>query len=459
MLVVMRRTRSSRSRPLRQGLFVTVGVVALVTAGRPVTAVAEPEAAASVVQVITQANGTFLLPESVHVGPSGDVLVVDTGRNRVVRLDSTGVFEDTIGLGSVGSGNGQFNHPYQAAEDAAGNVYVADGFNNRVQKFDSAGDYVAQVSIGANKIPAGIAVSGGEVFVSNTTDNRIQVYADDLSAQTRTIGTFGTANGQLQGPRNLDIAGARLYVADQFNDRISVFNATTGAFVRKIGREGTTAGRFNSPLGVAADADGNVFVADTFNGRIQRFTAAGRYVEQYELFSSGVDLDAAGRLYAIGTTTNKVNVYQPGDGILVDARVRAGSGALVGDNVYGTDGTGQISARTSPRGSTITWTLTFQNDSTTPDRIRVKSPVLAATHYSVRYTRGGPTGPNVTAQVQGDGLVSPTLAPQAVFTVTAQVTIKASAPAGSFQARKITAKSETRPGVRDVVVISAVRQT
>jgi sugar lactone lactonase YvrE len=450
------RTRFARRRIPVVALAAAVLVLPALPAD-PVSAQPAPEAAVSVVQVIDGygESGTFAFPESVHVAPSGHVYVADTGHNVIVHLDATGTLVDLIG--GSGADPGEVNHPYQVAVDDAGNVYVADGFNYRVQKFDAAGDFVASVSVGANKIPTGIAVAGGEVFVANTTDNRIQVYDDSLSGGVlRNIGTFGTGNGQLQGPRNIDVAGGRLYVADQFNDRISVFNATTGAFVRKIGSEGTTAGRFESPLGVTADAAGNVIVADTFNSRVQRFLPNGRYAESWNVFSGGLDFDAAGRVYVVATTANLVRLYQPGDGVLVDARIRVANLALRGNDIYDPQaGNSQIGVATVPPGSTVRYTLTFQNDSAAPDRIRVRT-TPPARHFTVRYLRGAQ---NVTAAVHAGTLQSPVLAPQGVFTLTAQVTVRGTAPRGSANIRLITATSVNRAAVRDAVKMSTVRRT
>jgi sugar lactone lactonase YvrE len=439
-------------RRARRALLVLLGGIAPLLVATP--AGAGPEAAAVVVDHLEDGQ-TFHQPESVHVAPSGHVYVADTGINRIVRFDAAGEF--VAAYGSTGSGNGQLNHPYQVTVDADGNMYVADGFNYRVQKLDPDGAFVAAVPLDGTDIPTGIAVLDGQVYVANHTDNRIQVYDDSLTGGVlRTISSFGTTNGLLQGPRNLDIANGRLYVADQFNDRISIFTAATGAFVRKIGSEGDTAGRFESPLGVAAEADGTVFAADTFNQRIQRFTPAGRYVEEVGgTYSAGLDVAADGRIYVANTLGNSVDVYQRGDGVLVDARIQVGNGALRGNDVYDrTAGNHQIGVRTVAPGTTVRYTLTFQNDSTAPDRIRVRAP-RPATRYSVVYRRGTQ---NVTAAMHAGTLQSPVLAPQAVFTITAQVTMARAAQPGQNNIRVITATSVNRPTVRDAVKMSTVRR-
>ncbi|MEW5989198.1 MAG: NHL repeat-containing protein, partial [Chloroflexota bacterium] len=93
-----------------------------------------------------------------------------------------------------------------------------------------------------------------------------------------TIGAAGAGQGQLQGPRNLAIGpDGNLYVADSGNHRIQVFDPS-GGFVRAWGSQGDAAGQFNEPWGIAVD-ENYVYVADTWNHRLQKFTLRGDFVQ------------------------------------------------------------------------------------------------------------------------------------------------------------------------------------
>jgi hypothetical protein len=81
--------------------------------------------------------------------------------------------------GTAGSGNGQFNGPHGVAVDGHGDVFVADGGNNRVQEFFATGKYITQFGSsgsGAGKFsdPLGIAVAGGQAYVIDAGNNRVE---------------------------------------------------------------------------------------------------------------------------------------------------------------------------------------------------------------------------------------------------------------------------------------------
>src|SRR5262249_17111995 len=86
-------------------------------------------------------------------------------------------------------------------------------------------------------------------------------------------GSSGTGDGQFSGPHAVaaDAAG-NVYVADSVNNRIEKFTSA-GAFLTKWGSLGTGDGQVNFPTGVAADAAGNIYVADSANDRIEKFTS------------------------------------------------------------------------------------------------------------------------------------------------------------------------------------------
>ena len=84
-------------------------------------------------------------------------------------------------------------------------------------------------------------------------------------------GTYGTGDGEFSWPEGIAVASdGNVYVADKNNYRIQKFTSE-GRFVSKWGTEGTDDGEFDYPAGVAVASDGSVYVADIFNNRIQKF--------------------------------------------------------------------------------------------------------------------------------------------------------------------------------------------
>jgi len=187
--------------------------------------------------------------------------------------------------------------------------------------------------------PTGIAVAGGEVFVSDSRNGRIQVF--DFSGRfKRQFGAPGKEPGQLGRPMNLTVHGNELYVAEYFNDRIQIF-ALDGAPRRIIGKSGSGAGEFNAPGGVAVAPSGDLFVADFYNQRVQQLKADGRFVRQWGTtgkvgiragefnYPTDVALGPHGALYVADGYNDRVQVFGP------DGSLRRKWGGPFAMNVFG----------------------------------------------------------------------------------------------------------------------------
>ncbi len=153
-------------------------------------------------------------------------------------------------------------------------------------------------------------------------------------APDKIIGQAGSDPGQLKSPRGIALApDGSIYVADAGNNRIEHF-AADGTFLKAWGSYGTSSdtatapnGTFNEPWGVAVDKDGYVYVADTWNYRIQKFTADGQFVTSWGSFGQAdqpdalygprdLAFDAQGLLYVADTGNKRVVVFNP-DGTYV----------------------------------------------------------------------------------------------------------------------------------------------
>lgn len=137
-------------------------------------------------------------------------------------------------------------------------------------------------------------------------------------------GELGSGEGQFRAPKGVATdATGNLYVADSQNHRIQVFDAN-GVFLRQFGSEGTGAGQFKEPWGVAVAANGNIYVADTWNHRIQVFDPQGQPLFAWGTFgeASGatgpgdvlygprdVAIDGEGYVYVTDTGNKRVVKY------------------------------------------------------------------------------------------------------------------------------------------------------
>jgi sugar lactone lactonase YvrE len=119
------------------------------------------------------------------------------------------------------------------------------------------------------------------LYISDVTLDQVFVFDADTLKLKRKIGTTGhnhelTAPGELAKPTGVAVdKEGNLYVADTLNDRIEVFDAD-GVFLRTWGKNGDGPGYFARPKGVAIDSDGHVWVADGMQDRIQVFTNEGQ---------------------------------------------------------------------------------------------------------------------------------------------------------------------------------------
>jgi sugar lactone lactonase YvrE len=244
----------------------------------------------------TNGTGTaarFNYPSGLAVDSGGNVLVADTQNHVIRKVSSEGVVTTLAGTGSSGFSNAMgtaasFNGPTNLAIDANDNIFVADIENRAIRKVTPAG-LVSTFTSSSLKL-GGVAVDrSGNVFVADTKANRIRMTSPGgaVSTLAGSSSGYGFLDGtgsaaQFRGPTGLAVDNTgNVFVADTGNQAVRKITpaalVSTLAGSGSIGRgDGTgTAARFRSPQGVAVDASGNVFVADTGNSAIRRVSVDG----------------------------------------------------------------------------------------------------------------------------------------------------------------------------------------
>ncbi len=135
------------------------------------------------------------------------------------------------------------------------------------------------------------------------------------------FGTTGTGNGQLKSSGDVAVAAnGDLWVVDRANNRIQRFNSS-GQYVSQFGSLGSGNGQFNRPTSIAIDTLGNLRVADANNNRIQKFDASGTFVKAIGSYGTGlgkfsqpegIAADAKGNIWVADTLNRRVQKLTAG---------------------------------------------------------------------------------------------------------------------------------------------------
>ncbi|MCY4578473.1 MAG: NHL repeat-containing protein [Chloroflexi bacterium] len=137
-----------------------------------------------------------------------------------------------------------------------------------------------------------VAARDGRLYVPNRArdlgERGVRVTVTDIDSEY--YGTFahhGQGDGNMLSPMCIaENSRGHLYVTDDYTNRVSAFDYE-GNFIRAWGESGDGEGQFNGPSGVAVDAQDNIYVADTNNDRVQKFTPGGQFILSFGSSGSG----------------------------------------------------------------------------------------------------------------------------------------------------------------------------
>ena len=258
---------------------------------------------------LTVAAAQLSHPEGLAIDAQGNLYIADTG-NQLIRKVAAGTLTTVAGTGvagyngdSIPAAAAQLSDPAGLAIDRAGNLYIADAGNHRVRKV-AAGIISTVAGLGAAGFsgdngpasaaqlnePRGVAVdAAGNLYIADTLNHRIRRVVNGVIATVAGTGDAGFAGddgpasaAQLNGPRGVAVdAAGSLYIADTLNNRVRQVARGIISTVAGAGTEGfsgdsgpASSARLQRPTAVAVGAAGALYIADAGNDRVRLAAAA-----------------------------------------------------------------------------------------------------------------------------------------------------------------------------------------
>ncbi len=173
------------------------------------------------------------------------------------------------------SGQGQIFKPITLDIDSAGEKYIVDLGRRSVLRFDAQNRFVAAYGREELKKPIDVARVGEELFVVDIADHEIEVYDRKTGSYKRTLGEQGNDPGQFSNPSGITSdKDGNLYVSDHYNWRVQKVD-TNGKHLQSIGSSGETAGGLSVPKGLDVGPDGILYVVDARYHFVQMFNPKG----------------------------------------------------------------------------------------------------------------------------------------------------------------------------------------
>jgi sugar lactone lactonase YvrE len=261
---------------------------------------------------------SLILPSALVFDANGNLYFAETGNHVIRKFAPDGTITVIAGTGVQGfSGDGgpataaMLDSPQGLALDAAGTLYIADTHNHRVRRVDAATGAIATIAGNgvaafsgdggaatgaALDLPTALALdaTASNLYFADTANHRIRrvAFATGLIATAAGDGTQGFSgdNGpaiaaSIDSPLGLAVdSGGNLYLADSHNQRIRRVDGSSGLITTVAGTGALGSGGDSGqaavatlalPRGVTLDANGNLYLADTANQRIRRISSAG----------------------------------------------------------------------------------------------------------------------------------------------------------------------------------------
>ena len=272
-------------------------------------------------QHLKQLPFQLLAPYGMAVNSKGDLYVADQKVGAVFIFNTETKDATLIANGREAT----FVLINDVAFDDDDRLFVTDGKMHRVLIFDKKNAVVDQIKEGLID-PVGVAVDSEnrQLYIVDTQADQVVVYDADTLKEKRRIGTGGKKH-ELNTPGNFSLPSfvavdkdGNVYVTDTMNYRVEIFDAD-GNFISQFGKHCDGPGCFAHPKGIAVDSDGHIWVADPMLDLLQAFNRDGEILgivgghgEQLGKFSSldGVYIDKNNRIFTSEQFPGRVQMFR-----------------------------------------------------------------------------------------------------------------------------------------------------
>jgi len=218
----------------------------------------------------------------------------------------------------------QVARPYDIAS-VPGKIYVSDRTYRKILIIDfdkMEFDFIRDEAEGSLDQPAGIYITpSGHKYIADFGRKQVVVFNE----KDEFVTAYGN-EGQFGKPLDVAVQGKKMYVADFDNHHVAVVDLDSGETIHTIGGSGAEPGKMHRPSHITLDNEGNLYVDDSFNFRIQKFNSTGQYEKQFGYPGDtlggfarpkGIAVDDDGYLYAVDTAFENVQIFDNESALLV----------------------------------------------------------------------------------------------------------------------------------------------
>lgn len=256
-------------------------------------------------------------PQAFSIDADGNIFVVDTGNNRILKFGKDGDFLHTVG--GFGWEQEEFDRPLDISVKSLLDVFIADYNNERIERYDKDLNFISSFYSDENELgtlqfgfPASVDISKhGELFICDNENDRV-LKLNSFGDPVVSFGDFNWGEGQLELPVKIEVTVNDLvFVSDQGLNDVVIYDYY-GNFVTRFGSK-----ILNKPNGLVWSRK-RLFVADSGNNRIAVFDKNyapvffwGAKGNKNGAFDNPVDVAVfRERIYVLDSNNNRIQVFE-----------------------------------------------------------------------------------------------------------------------------------------------------